>query len=80
MRLDYFLYMAEAEGQTQWVDTPEAKLNASIKDFVRYYREGYDINDEDNQDYILRQNGLSLDMLTDKQCRYLMQQVEKRLR
>jgi len=32
MRLDYFLYMAEAEGHDELVDTRETKLNAIGKD------------------------------------------------
>ena len=32
MRLDYFLYMAEAEGHDDLVDTRRAKLNAIGKD------------------------------------------------
>lgn len=32
MRLDYFLYMAEAEGHDDLVDTREAKINAIGKD------------------------------------------------
>lgn len=32
MKLDYFLYMAEAEGHNDLVDTRQAKLNAVGKD------------------------------------------------
>ena len=32
MKLDYFLYMAEAEGHDELVDTRQAKLNAVGKD------------------------------------------------
>lgn len=79
MRLDYFLYMAEAEGVDSWVTTNTAKINACVKDFVDYYHKGYNINDEDNQDYILRKHGLSLNSITDKECNYIMRQVERKL-
>lgn len=80
MRLDYFLYMAEAEGVDSWVTTDTARINACINDFISYHRKGYDINDEDNQDYILRKHGFSLNSITDKECKYIMQQVERKLR
>lgn len=41
MRLDYFLFMAEAEGCDDLVTTKEAKMNAVIKEFKRlpsYYK------------------------------------------
>ena len=38
MKLDYFLYMNEAES-TGWVDTRSARINAAIKDFIRMAKE-----------------------------------------
>ena len=34
MNLPYFLYMAEAEGVTEVVNTRQARLNATIRDYV----------------------------------------------
>ena len=41
----YGLYMMEAEGMDNMVNTKEARINASINDFVSLARRGYDIND-----------------------------------
>lgn len=80
MRLDYFLYMAEAEGVESWVTTDTTKINASIEDFIKAYYEGYDINDETIQDMLLRRHGLSLNSITDKMKNYIAQQVEKKVK
>ena len=79
MRLDQFLFMAEAEGVDSWVSTDVAKINASINDFIKAYHNGYDINDGDILDVILRKHGLSLNSISDRQMNYIAQQVEKRV-
>lgn len=80
MRLDQFLWMAEASGADYWVNTDVAKINASINDFITYYKDGYDINDKEVQDWILRNHGLSLNSISDRQMNYIAQQVEKRVK
>lgn len=79
MRLDQFLWMAEAEGVDSWVSTDTAKINASINDFIAAMREGIDINNEYEQDSILRKHGLSLNSINDKQKNYIAQQVNRRV-
>ena len=79
MRLDQFLFYCEAEGVDSWVSTDVAKINASINDFIKAYHNGYDINDGDIQDVILRKHGLSLNSISDRQMNYIAQQVEKRV-
>ena len=79
MRLDQFLWMSEMEGVDSWVSTDIAKINASINDFIKAYHNGYDINDGDIQDAILRKHGLSLNSISDRQMNYIAQQVEKRV-
>lgn len=54
---DYFLYMAEAEGHDEIVDTYEARMNAVIRDFIHEYRMGEDINNYYLQAEIGRRHG-----------------------
>lgn len=79
LKLDQFLFLSEAEGVDSWVSTDVAKINASINDFIKAYHSGYDINDADVQDTILRKHGLSLNSISDRQMNYIAQQVEKRV-
>lgn len=79
MKLDYLLYMAESEGFDNWVTTDLAKINASIKDFVKYHNQNYDINDEMVQRAIFKKHKLSLDNISDKQMEYIAKEVEKRI-
>lgn len=79
LKLDQFLFLSEAEGVDSWVSTDVAKINASINDFIKAYHNGYDINDVDVQDTILRKHGLSLNSISDRQMNYIAQQVEKRV-
>ncbi|MBR3674004.1 MAG: hypothetical protein IKN65_07015 [Clostridia bacterium] len=79
LKLDQFLFLSEAEGVDSWVSTDVAKINASINDFIKAYHNGYDINDADIQDAILRKHGLSLNSISDRQMNYIAQQVEKRV-
>lgn len=78
LKLDQFLWMSEAEGVDSWVSTDVAKINASINDFISAVRRGVDINDEDEQDKILRKHGLSLNSISDKQKNYIAQEVNRR--
>lgn len=56
MNLGYGLFMAEQEGL---LNTRESHINAAIKEFKRYYHKGYNINDEDLQERVLRKYKLS---------------------
>lgn len=73
----YFLYMAEAEGIDSIVSTKQARINAAIKDFVKYHHQGYDINACKYD--ILKAHGLYESTLTDSECNYIMREVEKRV-
>ena len=74
MRLDYFLYMNEAEG-TGFVDTRTARINAAIKDFVKMAKAGYDINDNDIQTAILEDH--NIENISLKECDYIAKEVKK---
>lgn len=52
MNLPYFLYMAEAEGVTEVVNTRQARLNAIIQDYAALANQGININDSEVQDYL----------------------------
>lgn len=52
MNLPYFLYMAEAEGVTEVVNTRQARLNAIIRDYTALAKQGININDPEVQDYL----------------------------
>lgn len=52
MNLPYFLYMAEAEGVTEVVNTRQARLNGIIRDYIALARQGININDPEVQDYL----------------------------
>ena len=52
MNLPYFLYMAEAEGITEVVNTRQARINAIIKDCNAIARQGFNLNDPEVQDYL----------------------------
>lgn len=73
MRLDYFLYMSEAEGQDQFVSTRTARINAAINDFVDMARKGYDINSGALQNSIFNRH--SLDSLSKEECDYIRRRV-----
>ena len=76
MKLDYFLYMNEAEG-TGWVDTRTASINAAIKDFIMMAKAGYNINDDDIQAAILEDHNIT--DITKKECEYIARKVEEKL-
>jgi hypothetical protein len=52
MNLPYFLYMAEAEGVTEVVNTRQARLNAIIRDYIALAQQGININDMEVQNYL----------------------------
>ena len=52
MNLPYFLYMAEAEGVTEVVNTRQARLNAIIRDYAALANQSININDPEVQDYL----------------------------
>ena len=63
----YFMYMAEAGGYDNLVNTKTARINAAIKDFQKLYRDGYDPNEYVNE--VLSAHNLSEDSLTEKEIR-----------
>lgn len=69
----YFMYMAEAEGYDDLVDTRTAKINASIKDF-KYIKE-YGGNPNECIHEVLAEHGLSENLLTDAECERIMNEV-----
>ena len=73
----YGLYMMEAEGLDNMVTTKEAKINASIKDFVTLARRGRDINEI--QEAVLSRHGLSLNNLSTKDKARIKREVERRV-
>ena len=52
MNLPYFLYMAEAEGVTEVVNTRQARLNGIIRDYAALAEQGININDPEVQSYL----------------------------
>ena len=58
MNLPYFLYMAEAEGVTEVVNTRQARLNATIRDYVALAEQGININDMEVQNYLAQKYDL----------------------
>ena len=73
MRLDYFLYMAEAEGHDNLVNTRTARINAAVKDFVSAARAGKNINSGFVQEEILSNH--NLDNITEAEKDYIARQV-----
>lgn len=61
----YFMYMAEAGGYDNLVNTKTARINAAIKDFQKLYRDGYNPNEYINE--VLSAHNLSEDLLTEKE-------------
>ena len=71
-KLNYFLYMNEAEG-TGWVDTRSARIEAAIKDFIMMAKAGHNINDDDIQAAILEDHGIQ--NITRHECEYIARKV-----
>ena len=75
--LDYFLFMAEAEGNDDLVDTHPAKINAAVHDFITLARNNFDVNNYITP--VLEKHGLSESALTPDEKNYIMNQVNKYL-
>ena len=58
MNLPYFLYMAEAEGVTEVVNTRQARLNAIVRDYIALASQGININDPEVQNYLAQKYNL----------------------
>ena len=52
MKLNQFLWFAEAEGITEVVNTRQARLNAIIRDYAALAEQGININDMEVQNYL----------------------------
>ncbi len=76
MKLDYFLYMNEAEG-TGLVDTRTARINAAIKDFILMAKKGYNIDDDNIQAVILEDH--HIEDITLEECAYIAKKVNERI-
>jgi hypothetical protein len=74
MKLDYGLFMGEAEG---FLDTRESRINAVINDFVAGARRGEDINDGIFQFDVFSNN--DLDDVTSAELDRIKRAVENRL-
>lgn len=75
MKLDYFLYMAEASGCDNWVSTRQTRINAAINDFIKIARAGYNINDSTIQDTVLKNH--NIEDLSAKESNYIAETVKK---
>lgn len=69
----YFMYMAEAEGCTDLVNTRTAKINSAIKDFKYIVNQGE--NPNDYIDVVLEKYGLTEASLTQKECQKINEAV-----
>ena len=52
MKLNQFLWFAEAEGITEVVNTRQARLNAIIRDYAALAEQGININNPEVQNYL----------------------------
>ena len=73
--LDYFLFMAEAEGCDDLVDTHPAKINAAVREFIDLARKNVNVNNYIT--LVLEKHGLSEDTLTPYEKNYIVDQVNK---
>ena len=77
MKLNYFLYMAEAEGFDDLVTTREARINAAIKDFIMMAKNGYNIDNDDIQAVILEDH--KLQDISTKEAEYIARKVRSKI-
>lgn len=77
MKLNYFLYMAEAEGFDDLVTTREARINAAIKDFIMMAKKGYNIDNDDIQAVILEDH--KLQDISTKEAEYIARKVRSKI-
>lgn len=75
MNLNYFLYMAEAEGIESVTSTKQTHIEAAIKDFIAAARRGLDINDDTIQTTILKNHKIF--NITKAEREYIRKKVEK---
>lgn len=75
MRLDYFLYCAEAEGIESVTSTRQTHIEAAIKDFIMMAKEGYDINDNTIQTTIFKNHNIT--DVTENECEYIARKVRR---
>ena len=73
--LDYFLFMAEAEGCDDLVDTHPAKINAAVRELIDLARKNINVNNYITP--VLEKHGLSEDTLTPYEKNYIMNQIDK---
>lgn len=73
MKLDYFLYMAEAEGIESVTSTRRTHIEAAIKDFIKKARAGLDINNSNIQEMVLESHNLT--NLTKHEKEYIARKV-----
>ena len=73
MKLDYFLYMAEAEGVESVTSTRKTRIEAATKDFIMMAKNGYNINDDDIQAVILEDHNIA--DATPAECEYIARKV-----
>lgn len=76
MNLPYFLYMAENEGILDIVNTREAKINAAVRLFQDYARNGYNINDARIQASIFDEVGINPETLSTLEIKTLCNRVQ----
>lgn len=72
----YGLYMMESAGMDNMVTTKEARINASIKDFVSLAQRGYDINDI--QEVVFDKHNLNLNDLSARDKARIKREVERK--
>ena len=73
MKLNYFLYMNEAEG-TGLVNTRADRIETAIKDFIMMAKAGHNINDDDIQTAILEDH--NIENVTPRECKYIAKRVD----
>ena len=74
MKLNYFLYMAEAEGVESVTSTRKTRIEAAIKDFIMMAKNGHNINNDDIQAIILEDHNIA--DITPTECEYIARKVE----
>ena len=72
----YFMYMAEAEGYHDLVNTRTAAINSIIKDFKYIINSGVE-NPNNYKNQIFAKYGLTEEMLTDAECQKIMNAIRK---
>ena len=54
-------------------------IQCTIDDFIKYHYNGYDINDDDIQNYIYKKNHINFNLLTNAEKNYIAQKVERKI-